>query len=166
MAGLGMEFTDSTADPRAKAAQFDDWVADLLRRLEDQPEVVRATHAATLPGRGGFVEVEGMPAPAGSPIGHRVRSSGTGLGYFDAFGSRILAGRDFQPADADTASTAVIVSEAFVRQVLGGANALGRRLRFAAEQTDQRRHRQAGTLVRDRRRERRPRGQPARPDAR
>ena len=79
------------------------------------------------------MEVEGLPAPAGSPIGHRVRSSGTGLGYFDAFGSRILAGRGFQPADADTASTAVIVSEAFVQQVLGGGNALGRRLRFAAE---------------------------------
>ena len=52
--------------------------------------------------------------------------------YFDAFGSRSLAGRGFQPADADTASTAVLVNEAFVRQVLGGGNALGRRLRFVA----------------------------------
>ena len=133
VAGLGMEFTDSTTDPRAKAAQLDVWIADLLRRLEAQPEVVHATFAAALPGRGTFVEVEGVPAPAGSPIGHRVRSSGSGPGYFDAFGSRILAGRAFYPADADTASTAVIVSEAFVRQVLGGGNALGRRLRFAAE---------------------------------
>jgi predicted permease len=133
VAGLGMEFTDSTADPRTKAAQLDVWVADLLRRIEAQPEIVHATFAATLPGRGAFVDVEGVPAPAGSPIGHRVRSGGTGPGYFDTFGSRILAGRGFQPADADTASTAVIVSEAFVRQVLGGGNALGRRLRFAAE---------------------------------
>jgi hypothetical protein len=38
------------------------------------------------------------------------------------------------PADADTASTAVIVSEAFVRQDLKDGNALGRRLRFALEQ--------------------------------
>jgi predicted permease len=136
VAGLGTEFTegDSTADPRARAARFDAWIADLLRRLEGQPEVMGATFAASLPGRGIFVEVEGASAPAGSPIGHRVRSSGTGPGYFDAFGSRILAGRGFQPADADTASTAVIVSESFVRQVLGGGNALGRRLRFAAEQ--------------------------------
>jgi hypothetical protein len=80
------------------------------------------------------VDVEGVPAPAGSAIGHRVRSSGTGPGYFDTFGSRILAGRGFQAADADTGSTAVIVSEAFVRQVLGGGNALGRRVRFVAEQ--------------------------------
>jgi predicted permease len=134
VAGLGMEYTDSTADPRPNEMRFDDWVADLLRRLDVQPEVARATYAATLPGRGSFVEVEGVPAPAGSTIGHRVRSSGTGPGYFETFGGRILAGRGFQPADADTASTAVIVSEAFVRQVLGGGNALGRRLRFAAEQ--------------------------------
>lgn len=134
VAGLGMEFIDSIADPRVRAAQFDVWVADLLRRLEGLPEVEQVTFAAVLPGRGSFVEVEGVPAPAGSAIGHRVRSSGTGLGYLDAFGSRILAGRNFQPADADTASTAVIVSETFVRQVLGGSNALGRRLRFAAQQ--------------------------------
>jgi predicted permease len=133
VAGLGMEFTDSTADAGAKAARFDEWVADLLRRLESHPEVTRATFSASLPGRSGFVDVEGVSAPVGSPKGHRVRSSGVGQGYFDAFGSRILAGRGFQPADADTASTAVIVSEAFARQVLGGGNALGRRLRFVAE---------------------------------
>jgi predicted permease len=134
VAGLGVEYTDSTADPRVRAARFDEWIADLLRRLEVQPEVMAATYVATLPGRSSFVEVEGVSAPSGSAVGHRVRSSGTGPGYFDAFGSRILAGRGFQPADADTASTAVIVSEGFVRQVLGGGNALGRRLRFAAEQ--------------------------------
>jgi hypothetical protein len=129
------EFTegDSVAGPRVSAARFDLWAAELLQRLEGQPEVIRATFSASLPGRGRFVEVEGVPAPAGSSIGHRVRSSGTGPGYFDAFGSRSLAGRGFQPADTDTASTAVIVNEAFVRQVLGGGNALGRRLRFVPE---------------------------------
>jgi predicted permease len=134
VAGLGMEFTDSTVDARAKSAQFDDWVAGLLRRLDAEPEVAHATFAAALPGRGSFVEVEGVAPPTGSAIGHRVRSSGIGAGYFDTFGSGILAGRGFQSADADTASTSVIVNEAFVRQVFGGKNALGRRVRFAAQQ--------------------------------
>jgi hypothetical protein len=133
VAGLGMELTesDSAMGASARAGRFDLWVGDLLRRLEDQPEVMRATFTASLPGRGSYVEVEGVPAPVASSIGHLVKSSGTGPGYFDAFGSRSLAGRGFQSADADTASTAVIVNEAFVRQVLGGGNALGRRLRFA-----------------------------------
>jgi putative ABC transport system permease protein len=134
VARLGMELTegDSATGAGASAGRFDAWVADLLRRLEDQPEVMRATFTASLPGRGSYVEVEGVPAPVASSIGHPVKSSGTGPGYFDAFGSRSLAGRGFQPADTDTASTAVIVNEAFVRQVLGGGNALGRRLRFVA----------------------------------
>ena len=135
VAGLGIEYSegaDPTNDPRGKDAKFNQWVTDLLRRLEAQPEIVSATHAVVLPGRRNFVEVDGVPAPAGSGIGHRVRSTGIGLGYFDTFGGRILVGRAFQPADADTASTAVVVSEAFVRQVLGGGNALGRRLRFVA----------------------------------
>ena len=133
VARLGMEPSegDSATGASARAARFDGWVGDLLRRLEDQPEVMRATFAASLPGRGSYVEVEGVPAPVGSSIGHLVKSIGTGPGYFDAFGSRSLAGRGFQPADTDTASTAVIVNEAFVRQVLGGGNALGHRLRFA-----------------------------------
>ena len=130
VATLGMEFTDSTADPVARAGQFDRWVTDLLLRLDADPEVVNATYTAWLPGRGSFVEVEGVPAPVTSPVGHLVRSLGTGPRYSDAFGVRILAGRGFQSADADTASTAVIVSESFVRTALGGANALGRRLRF------------------------------------
>ena len=133
-ASLGMEFTDSIADPHTKAAQFDAWVGELLRRLTDEPDVSNATYTSSLPGRGSYIEVEGVSAPVTSPIGHLVRSVGTGPGYLDAFGGRILAGRGFQAADADTASTAVIVSESFVRRVLGGGNALGRRLRFAPDQ--------------------------------
>jgi predicted permease len=135
-AALGREYSEQpgpSASAQANAARFDGWVDELLRRVDGHPEVTGATFSAMLAGRSDYVEVEGVPAPAGSPIGHRVSSSGTGPGYFEVFGARVLAGRDFEPADADTASTAVIVSEAFVQQVLGGANALGRRLRFAAE---------------------------------
>jgi predicted permease len=135
LAGLGTEYNEGSGDDsRTKAARFDDWIAELLRRLEAQPEVTGATYRAVLPGRSGRVEVEGMPALTASPIGPRVAFGGTGPGYFDVFGARILAGRGFQPADADTASTAVIVNQAFVRQVLGGGNALGRRVRFNAAQ--------------------------------
>jgi putative ABC transport system permease protein len=134
VAGLGMEFTDSIADPGVRAARFAEWVPELLRLLEGQPEVMGVTSRASLSGRSARVDVEGVPAPEGSLIGHRVTSGGTGPGFFAVFGTRILAGRGFQPADADTASTAVIVNETFVRQVLGGGSALGRRLRYVPVQ--------------------------------
>lgn len=52
-------------------------------------------------------------------------------GYFDALGIRLLAGRPFAAGDlADSAGTA-IVSRTFVERVLGGGNALGRRIRYA-----------------------------------
>lgn len=41
----------------------------------------------------------------------------------------MLAGRKFEHADLGEAATAVVVDRAFVQQVLGGASALGRRLR-------------------------------------
>ena len=132
--GLGVEYSDSTADPRLRAARFAEWVPALLRQLEGQPEVLGVTSRASLAGRSARVEVEGVSAPAGSLMGHRVTSAGTGLGFFGVFGARILAGRGFRPADADTASAAVIVSESFVRQILGGGNALGRRIRYVPEQ--------------------------------
>ena len=137
LAGLAptpAEGASADAAARARVARFGEDVSELLRRLEVRPEVVGATYWAVLPGRSGRVEVDGVPAPASSPSGHRVGSTGVGPGYLELFGARILAGRGFQPADADTAANAVIVNEAFVRQVLGGGNALGRRLRYVPAQ--------------------------------
>jgi predicted permease len=115
----------------ADSAGFGNSVAELLRRLEADPAVAGATYQSYLPGWGGRVEVEGVPAPPESPSGHRVVSAGFALNYIDVFGGRILTGRGFEPKDLDTAATAVIVNRAFTRQVLGDGAALGRRIRYA-----------------------------------
>ena len=74
---------------------------------------------------------DGVPAPAKAPSGHAVQSTRVNAGYFDALDIRLLAGRPFAAGDlADSAGT-VIVSRTFVERVLGGGNALGRRIRYA-----------------------------------
>ena len=46
-------------------------------------------------------------------------------GYFDAVGTRLLRGRDFEVGDGPDATRVAIVNEAFVRETLRGASPLG-----------------------------------------
>ncbi len=117
------------AAPDVGTARSGDRLAELMRRLEAEPDVAGVTYRAHLPGRGGTVRVDGVPAPAESPSGHDVASTGVHAGYFDVFGARLLAGRRFEPADLGGEATAVVVSEAFVRRVMSGRDPLGRRVR-------------------------------------
>jgi hypothetical protein len=120
---------DAEAYRRATAARLGDRLAELVRRLEADPAVAGATFTAALPGRGSLLQAEGAPAPPRSPEGHWVPSVGVGPGYLDLFGARTLTGRGFRPGET---GNVVIVSRSFVRHVLGGGNALGRRVRFVA----------------------------------
>ncbi|HEX8671525.1 MAG TPA: FtsX-like permease family protein, partial [Longimicrobium sp.] len=76
------------------------------------------------------VEIEGVPAPAAA------KGSDTGVnrvdpGFFRGFGAPVLAGRTFTAADLDTTANTAVVNRAFVRDLLGGASAVGRRVRYA-----------------------------------
>jgi len=62
--------------------------------------------------------------------GHRVNTASVAVDYFDTLGSRLVAGRAFQPRDLGADPEPVIVNESFVRRVLQGRNALGRRVRY------------------------------------
>jgi predicted permease len=123
---------EALAAPGGGTVRSGDRLAELMSRLDAEPAVSGVTYRAHLPGREGKVEVAGVPAPAESPSGHRVESTGVHPGYFDIFGARLLTGRRFEPADLGEEATAVVVSQAFVRRVLGGGDALGRRIRHVA----------------------------------
>jgi putative ABC transport system permease protein len=56
--------------------------------------------------------------------------SHVGPGYFATLGIRLLAGREFQPADARDAARVAIVNEAFARRYYEGRSLIGQRLRF------------------------------------
>lgn len=47
-------------------------------------------------------------------------------GYFRTFGARLLAGRSFLPSDSTASPRVAIVTQAFARQLLGGASPIGR----------------------------------------
>ena len=137
VAGLGMEREAGAGEGAGGAApRFGDRLAELMRRLEEEPAVAGVTFQTSLPGRNGALEVEGVPAPAETPAGHPASSIGVDPGYFAVLGAPVLTGRPFRPADVADGAAPVIVNRAFVRKVLDGGSALGRRVRFAAPQAD------------------------------
>jgi len=101
----------------------------LVERLQAEPGVRSVAVAATLPRmehRSLVLEVDG---DEGSP--QWVRFARVDVDYFGALGTPILSGRDFDPADLEGPTTAVIVNTVFVERRLGGGDALGRRVRIA-----------------------------------
>jgi predicted permease len=50
--------------------------------------------------------------------------------FFEVMGAQLLAGREFTAADVDADPPVVVVNESFVEHVLGGRNAVGKRIRF------------------------------------
>jgi putative ABC transport system permease protein len=53
-----------------------------------------------------------------------------GPGYFQTFGTPLLAGRDFDDRDTANSPKVAIVNQAFVRKILKGADPMGKRFRI------------------------------------
>ncbi|MGH7482140.1 MAG: ABC transporter permease [Longimicrobiales bacterium] len=109
---------------------------ELERRLLAEPGVLGVTFAERLPRmfhRERLIEIDGnAPPPDSGALGYVVKSTSVAPGFFDVLGTRILAGRGFEPADVESGRRVAIVNESFVRHVLGGRNAIGRRVRDVA----------------------------------
>jgi putative ABC transport system permease protein len=88
---------------------------------------VRFTPDITAPGNAGF---------AGRNV--RILSNPVSPDWFRTFGTRILAGRDFDARDRDGSPGVVIVNEAFARSYFEGATPLGRTLVEVAGPADRR----------------------------
>ena len=56
-------------------------------------------------------------------------------GFFAAFGTSVVAGRDFEPLDFETGRV-LIVNESFARHVFGGRNPIGQRIRIVSGDID------------------------------
>jgi predicted permease len=83
--------------------------------------------------RNGF-QIAGRPVPAveDPPSATVIHVS---EGYFRTIGARV-DGREFAPTDRTGAPVVVVVNEAFARQYFPGERALGRRLRFGAQDVE------------------------------
>lgn len=102
-------------------------------RLAAEPGVAAVTYGAHFPNTNLVemaVEVDGVPLAA---VGQRaVQTTSIATDFFDTFSAPIVAGRAFTDADLAPGRNVAIVDQTFVRQVLGGQDAVGRQLRHAA----------------------------------
>jgi predicted permease len=106
---------------------------EMLERLEAIPGVTAAGFGRVpLQGRGGpgaAITVEGGPDTAGESLPN-VGFSLVSPGYFDALGTRLIAGRDFTWTDIDEARPVVLISENVARQLgVEPRAAIGQRIR-------------------------------------
>ena len=132
-ASVGIDRENYALDSAALAARARLSFDELERRLGEEPGVEHVTFADRLPVMDQFkyqIEVDTM---AGAPsTGLRTSTLvHVSRGFFDAFGSSVVAGRDFVPLDFETGHV-LIVNESFARHVLGERNPIGQRVRIVS----------------------------------
>ena len=114
----------------SERAGFASALEELERRLEADPAVASVTFATALPRISHprrIIEVDGVAVE--KPY---VTIASVAADYFDALDAAPLAGRRFTPSDLLADARTVIVNHSFAERVLGGRNAIGQRLRYAA----------------------------------
>jgi predicted permease len=144
---LEMDPTASGASARqadsVQHARFGAALEEVRRRLTAEPGVAGVTFVDELPRMphsDGHVEIEDASvaqAPVAVANSPAVRDSLRWVGvasidpsYFDVLEAPLLAGRAFHSDDATSGARVAIVDEVFVKQLLQGRNAVGRRIRF------------------------------------
>ena len=113
-----------TADDRLS---FFEQLADRIARI---PGVQSVGYANRFPLRGGWstgIEIDGVPSPPGDMFDADAQA--VSPGYFQTLGIPILRGRAMSPADRRDTEFVAVVSEAFGRKYLNGADPIGRRFR-------------------------------------
>lgn len=103
------------------------WSDAVMQRIRDVPGVALAGSAATFPlqpNRDGtvIVGVQGEVWDPNHPTNAHVRN--VSIGFFEAMGVRLVAGRPFTDADRRGTRPVAIVNQAFVRMFLGTRNPL------------------------------------------
>ena len=131
------------ADASGNASQSDTVAADSTRaimgrfiaRLAIEPGIVAATVTSSEPwdGVGATLEADGVVTEAKRAVLMTVDTT-----FFKLFGARILAGRGFTAGDVPLrdANRPVVVNRSFVAEVLGGGEAVGRRVRYQSFSKD------------------------------
>ena len=110
----------------------------LQLRLQDRLEQVPGTRAATfsrVPLLAGTRSnrrtiIPGYTPPAGTSM--NINVNGVAPNFFTALEIPLLLGRSFTARDDENAPRVAVVSHAFVRRYLGGADPVGRRITFGA----------------------------------
>jgi putative ABC transport system permease protein len=117
-------------------ARFESAVRRAREDLAAVPGVARASLADKLPlmwNGHNFIEMdEGGQGPTDADFvgGHRISSAAVEPDFFSTFEATPIAGRLLTPGDYVGAPQVVVVNQSFVEKVLGGRNAIGRRIKY------------------------------------
>jgi predicted permease len=115
---------------RESVLRFEKSRTDLVAALEAEPAVDDVTLADSIPGSGPWsrLAIDGAATSQSGAFVARVNRVATD--FFDAFGARVTAGRALRDSDGAGSAQAIVVNSAFVEQLLGGTNAVGRRVQY------------------------------------
>jgi putative ABC transport system permease protein len=136
-ASVDIDREDHGADSAAFAARARLSFDELERRLGEEPAVEHVAFADRLPVMDQFKYQIEVDTTAGAPsTGLRTSTLvHVSRGFFAAFGTSVVAGRDFVPLDFETGRV-LIVNQSFARHVLGERNPIGQRVRIAGGEDD------------------------------
>lgn len=130
-ATVGMDRENYALDSAAFAGRARVSFDELERRLLAEPGVEGVTFANRLPVMDQFKYGIEVDTTMGAPT-TTLRTSTLVMvssGFFDTFGTSVVAGRDFTPHDFESGNV-MIVNESFARHVFAGRNPIGQRIRI------------------------------------
>jgi predicted permease len=115
---------------RESASRFEKSKTDLVTGLEAEPAVDDVTVADSIPGSEPWarIAIDGTAAAQSGAVVVHVNRVATD--FFAAFGARVIAGRELRDSDGTGSAQAIVVNRAFAVQLLGGTNAVGRRVQY------------------------------------
>jgi putative ABC transport system permease protein len=126
-----LTFSLSLPDVKYDSEKQSQFYQTLRKRLDTLPGVQLSSSVIPLPLSGDrfsiSFEIDGQPVAKKDQPSAEFFAVDTG--YFKTMGIPIVQGREFNDFDQHKSAQVIIVSEAFVRQHLGGGNALGKRIR-------------------------------------
>jgi predicted permease len=123
---------------RSRSGRTPEQFALLYRQLPERMASIAGVHSASFAamtpasGIGGslFVDVDGFAEHPDDR--RRVRINDVAPGYFETLSTPLIAGRDFEPADAGRPPVAII-NETMARYYFGAGNPIGRRFTFEGQ---------------------------------
>jgi putative ABC transport system permease protein len=116
---VGLDANPGRVAPARRAALFE----RVRQSVAALPGISGAATSVAAP-LGGLAWVTGLPGGSGALMNL------VGPGWFATYGTRIVAGREFDGGDIEGAPSVAIVNEAFARQFLPGENPIGQTLRL------------------------------------
>ena len=131
-AAVAFERQEQETDAAAAAARGRRSLAELERRLGAEPGVEQVAFGDRLPvSDTSKYGIEVDTATGAPPTGLRVGTlAHVSSGFFAAFGSAVIAGRNFSPVDVERGNV-LIVNQSFTRLVFGDHNPIGQRIRIS-----------------------------------